>query len=268
MSRESDNFHFVRDAVQPVIRDAVQPPIKVDGWAGERTQRAWDAYLRRCAAATAEPIPTAPDLRIDRSLRLPADQYLPDTSTSKDLIVLHHTSGGSAKSTFDWWRSTPERIGTAYIVERDGTIFEVFDPRSWAYHLGVKGSGTALERRSIGIEIASEGGLTRGPGDLYAFGVIAERTRFRGEVVTLPEPWRGFQDFAAYTPAALQAVFLLVGDLCREFGVPRLFPSGERAPLFYRGVAAHSHFRADKTDVHAGFPWADLAAACRLTPTG
>ena len=50
----------------------------------------------------------------------------------------------------------PNRIATAYIVERDGTIFEVFDPRHWAFHLGLKGSQGQVDRRSIGIEIASE----------------------------------------------------------------------------------------------------------------
>lgn len=76
-------------------------------------------------------------MNVCTDLRLPVDQYFNETP-KKDLIVLHHTVGGSAKSTFDYWRTDPEHIGTAYIVERDGTIYEVFSPECWAYHLGLK----------------------------------------------------------------------------------------------------------------------------------
>src|SRR5437868_10376792 len=67
-------------------------------------------------------------MHISTDLRLPATEFF-NAAQTKDLIVLHHTVGGSAKSTFDYWRTDPQHIGTAYIVERDGTIFEVFPDR-------------------------------------------------------------------------------------------------------------------------------------------
>lgn len=94
---------------------------------------------------------------VDRTNRLDKKDYIP-VETKKSLIVLHHTVGGSAKSTIDYWRSDPGRIATACVVERDGNIFEVFDPKFWAFHLGLKGTNGAVDKRSIGIEIASEGG--------------------------------------------------------------------------------------------------------------
>ena len=44
-------------------------------------------------------------------------------------------------------------------MEPDGTVFEVFDPRFWAFHLELAGTGGRVDRRSIEIEIASEGWL-------------------------------------------------------------------------------------------------------------
>lgn len=241
-----------------------------DGKPGDITWAAWEheTGMKRpgevAHGADAAAGEVAHGLTVDRSLRLPADQYLPDASAPKNLIVLHHTAGGSAKSTFDWWRTTPERIGTAYIVARDGRVHEVFDPRAWAFHLGIKGTGGAVDRRSVGIEIASEGGLTESGGKLYSFGVVSPRTEYRGEVYELRDPWRGFRHFAVYTPAALASVTRLVDELCSDLRVPRVMPGAETAPLDFAGVAGHFHFRRDKSDVHPGFPWGELADACGL----
>ena len=50
---------------------------------------------------------------INRSLRLPLDEYKHSRSDEKSLICLHHTVGGSAESTFRWWDTDPDPIGTA-----------------------------------------------------------------------------------------------------------------------------------------------------------
>jgi hypothetical protein len=46
----------------------------------------------------------------------------------KTLVVLHHTVGGSALSSIRWWRDDPRVVGTAYVIERDGTIYQTFPP--------------------------------------------------------------------------------------------------------------------------------------------
>jgi N-acetyl-anhydromuramyl-L-alanine amidase AmpD len=210
-------------------------------------------------------------LKISTELRLESDQYIP-TREHKDLIVLHHTVGGTAQSTVDYWRSTPERIGTAYIVDRDGTVFEVFPPGCWARHLGLKGT-SALDRRSIGIEIASEGALLEERGRLYAFGRVAPATQYTGPVFDFGSSYRGYRYFAQYTPAALAAVAALVERLLTIYSIPRHTPADHiRADLAaytdYRGVLAHCHLRPDKTDVHPGFGWNELVASCQLEMTG
>lgn len=210
-------------------------------------------------------------MQFNRSLRLPQGEFYPGP-VRKDLIVLHHTAGGSAASTFTWWTTDPRRIATAYLIERDGTVFEVFPPDAWAFHLGLKGTRT-VDRRSIGIEIASEGGLFCRGEKFYAFDRLTEKTVYTGEVYDHGAVWRKqYRCFAAYTARQIEAVCALVSDLCERFTVPRQTPRGPAVAdaqrwRGYSGILSHSHLRADKTDVHPGFPWARLIEHCELTQT-
>jgi N-acetyl-anhydromuramyl-L-alanine amidase AmpD len=233
-----------------------------DGLVGPRTRE-----------ALAEDEPDEGDVRepeegevgppIDRTLRLPEGQFF-QAAQPKDLIVLHHTVGASARSTFDHWSESAARIATAYLVERDGVIHEVFDPRFWAFHLGLAGTGGRVDRRSIGIELASEGPLEERDGGFFAFG-----RPFQGTVFEHGSSWRDQGRFwAAYTQAQLESAIALVDHLCRVFGVPRRTPADPFAfdpALFdFRGVVAHHQLRLDKSDLHPGFPWDDLMERCRL----
>ena len=61
---------------------------------------------------------------IDRSLRLPASQYVPG-ARRKSGIAIHHTVGGTARETYELWCADgragrkPRLVGTAYIVDRE-----------------------------------------------------------------------------------------------------------------------------------------------------
>lgn len=202
-------------------------------------------------------------MNVDHSLRLPTAEYKTEI-TVKNLIVLHHTVGGSARSTFRWWLTDPRPIGTAYLIARDGTVHEVFPPECWAYHLGY--GSRVDERRSIGIELASEGALLERGGELYCFDRVSERTRYllEGKSFDLGYAWRGYQHFAVYPEAQLAATIELVGELRLRFnippavfqdvqtGVPSVFNVNHR---LWNGILAHAHVRDDKTDVHPGFDW-------------
>lgn len=205
-------------------------------------------------------------MNIDRSLRLPDAEYLHKVFP-KDLIVLHHTVGGSAKSTFRWWTTDPLRVGTAYIIERDGTVFEVFPPEKWCFHLGVKDSW--IDKRSIGIELASEGALMERGGKLYAFGVFSERTEYQREkAVVFGEAWHGYRWFDGYDEPQIEACFELVGELIERFNIPRQMPRHtwcfDAHYHQFQGVLGHLHVRRDKSDVHPLFPWKEMGARLGL----
>jgi N-acetyl-anhydromuramyl-L-alanine amidase AmpD len=205
----------------------------------------------------------------DTSLTLPSSQYYP-AAQAKSLIVLHHTVGGSAKSTFNYWNENPEHIGTAFIVERDGTIFQCFPEDAWAFHLGLKRTHE-VDKRSIGIELASEGLLTKNGSELYCFDRISERTKFAGKVYDHGAEWRtGARYFAAYTPEQIDSTIQLVDELLTKFSIPRCVPMNacayEEKYKAFKGVIGHAHVRPDKTDVHPGFAWHEMAERCKLMP--
>ena len=200
---------------------------------------------------------------IDRTLRLSTDQYYRDV-VQKHQIVLHHTVGGSAKSTFEYWEGDQQCVGTAYIIERDGTVYEVFDPHYWAHHLGLRtANNRAVNQKSIGIELASEGALRTGlelnavrtkygcatpfdPQGLYAFDIDLDVSRppakwFTGarKLYSLDNAgdagkyhdcqtvYRGFRYFDAYDGPQVAACVELVGELCADFGIPQAIPEGD-----------------------------------------
>lgn len=204
---------------------------------------------------------------INRTIRLESKDYIP-SQTQKDLICLHHTVGGSVVSTINYWKSDSRRIGTSYLIERNGDVYEVFDPKYWAYHLGLKGSGGAVDKRSIGIELASEGGLIQREGKFYCFDKVSDRTLFTQEYYDHQMPWRGYRFFDAYSDVQITSTIKLINILCQQFKIPKQTPANHfNADDVYReftGILGHHHLRPDKSDVHPGFSWQRVIEECSL----
>lgn len=168
-------------------------------------------------------------------------------------IVLHHTVGGTAKSTIEYWRNREIPIGTEFIIDRDGTIYRVLPENCWAYHIGLKGE-PQLESKSIGIELANWGPLTESNGQyINAYGKPVNTP-----VEILQQPFRNYTVFDRYTNAQITSCVQLVDALCHEYKVPRRKPpklySSTRQDvqdiLFFTGITAHCHFRIDKSDIY------------------
>jgi hypothetical protein len=193
---------------------------------------------------------------IDRSLHLPAGEYLPGPER-KTGIAIHHTVGGSAASTIRWWREDGALVGTAYVVDRDGTVYEAFPPEAWAYQFGLTwptATRLAFERRFVGVELASEGALIERDGVLYCFDRVSPKTKKpQSDAFDHGRAYRGCRWFDSYEDAQLTAVALLADELCRRFGIPRQFPDppfayyGDALARF-EGVIGHAMVRRDKTD--------------------
>jgi N-acetyl-anhydromuramyl-L-alanine amidase AmpD len=196
-------------------------------------------------------------MEFNKTYRLPDDQYYKE-SFPKQQIYLHHTVGGSAVSTFNWWMMDPGRIGTAYIIDRTGGILEVFDPQYWAHHLGMKHpDNRSANELSIGIEIASEGALTKKDGKLYAFD---GRQYYHDDYVDLGYNWRGYQFFDAYNAPQIDSVIKLVNYLCDRFAIPPQTIPGNKCRfdielLKFNGILTHCNVREDKTDLNPSFPF-------------
>jgi N-acetyl-anhydromuramyl-L-alanine amidase AmpD len=225
--------------------------------------------------APPSPPPTASGARpsIDRTrMSLSPSEFVPEI-TAKDLIVLHFTAGTTARSAFDTWRNDPRRIATSYIVDLDGSIYEVFPPSSWASHLGVSSPRSIQDRRSIGIEIANVGPLQISTDDRRVLNWWPKRTAASPDFTTkfcgldethryVAADFRGKSHFASYPDVQVDALSALVRMLCEQFSIPSTLPPLARrftcdvsAFSTYKGVCSHANFRQDKWDIGPAFPW-------------
>jgi N-acetyl-anhydromuramyl-L-alanine amidase AmpD len=213
-------------------------------------------------------------LNISKSLTLPDDQFFHNGS-KKTGIVLHHTVGGTASSTLNWWKTDNQMVGTAYLIGRDGKVYEVFDPKGWAWQFGLKWlkeEKIKFEKRFIGIEIASEGGLTESGGNLYCFDHISDRTKKnKSEAFDYGKDYRGYRYFDKYETAQIDSVIELVNHLCQTFNITKNLPKNYleyygKKLIDFEGIIGHTMVRSDKSDpVPDKSFWKRIIKECSLT---
>lgn len=180
---------------------------------------------------------------------LKAGEYY-KVAQKKDLIVLHFTAGyGVGEATAEWFDMQKGAIATAVSTSADGTVVSLFDAGYWAWHLG---STEANEKRSIGNEICSLGALWLKKGVYFdAYGRV-----YNGDVVTLPQPWRGVKYFAKLSDKQYEETATWAARMCIIFNIePKVCQTHEfiadNANL--KGIAYHSNFRLDKYDMSPAF---------------
>lgn len=133
----------------------------------------------------------------------------------KTQIVLHHTvSGPGIRGDLNTWKQYKSNIATCVIIERDGTIQQLFSSRYWGHHLGC--GKPFLDQHSIGIELDSWGQLEEKDGKLYTvYGNTVDV-----DTIHYPEGFRGEQLFEAYTEAQIRATGELLLLWNKTYGIP------------------------------------------------
>ena len=204
----------------------------------------------------------------------PENKYFKEVF-DKTQIVLHHTiSGPSIDGDVSTWIDCKDRVATAIIIARDGTPFQLFSSKYWAYHLGTGNHNQ--DKRSIGIEIDSWGGLTPGTGLLKAYRIESPKYyipwslkitdpdkyyTYYGNAVDVPMQYypngfRGYQYFEKYTDAQIQTVGELLLLWRNNYGIPLNYKEymfdycSCATEMGKPGVWSHTSFRKTKSDVH------------------
>jgi len=189
-------------------------------------------------------------MKIVETEKLPIFEYY-EKAYSKKQIVLHHTVSSTAKSVSNWFKADlgKSKIATAFCVDKDGTVYQLFDPKCWAWHIG-KGSTMDNNKASIGIEVVNEGTLEKRGEKFYWFDGKYE---FKGEVVKLDTEWRGVKYVANYTKAQIEATHELLWYLFDKFpAIEHKFTNTfeyDKKYLDFNGVTMHVNLRSDKTDL-------------------
>jgi N-acetyl-anhydromuramyl-L-alanine amidase AmpD len=200
-------------------------------------------------------------------------QYV-GTPQVKTGIVIHHTAGMNAQGAWAWWNQTPDRVGTPYLIDRDGSILECFDPKNWAFHLGIKGDDDYQEKCTIPIEIVAAGQL-RGPKNNMFYPLFPNLNRGieinSKEICTLDKEFRGFKTYHAYTDAQIISLCQLVCNLKSLFPtieLPKSLPANFNQydsnviVKHQKGIFTHSTVRQDKNDT---IPQPNLLLALNAT---
>lgn len=207
----------------------------------------------------------------------PADgrtDYFGHRSIPKARICLHATLGALRGDILTLTNASKGRLSVAFVVARDGTIYELFESDKWAYHLGPSKHyrNTDMSAVSVGIELSNFGPLKRAGHRLLAYDSTYCTIDQTDAYVELDEPFRGHRYFASHTEAQLQATIRLVDYLCAEHQIPPvLLPENQRYELLsdlrrtgvgtrFMGICSHVNFREDKTDLGPAFDWAALEA--------
>lgn len=76
-----------------------------------------------------------------------------------DILVLHYTGMRTAREAIDRLRDPASRVSSHYVVDEDGTTYQLVAEARRAFHAGVSywRGATELNARSIGIEIVNPG---------------------------------------------------------------------------------------------------------------
>ncbi len=72
-------------------------------------------------------------------------------------IVLHRTNGPSASSAMNWWYQSKSNVGTHFVIDKDGTIYQTASLLRYTYHHNNHRPGVTIRNNnSIGIEVAAK----------------------------------------------------------------------------------------------------------------
>lgn len=199
----------------------------------------------------------------DTKYVLPTKNYYQDPQQKK-AITLHHTNGWTVvKGTkdrpsmnhFNWWKSTDIHVSTAFSIDYKGNIYQHFDPKYWAYHIGLGQQKNYLDKQSIGIEITNEGCLTKDNDKFYWYSgkIPLPYNRPQDQPIEVKQGWRGYNWFAPYSLEQYESTLWLVKHLCNEFNIKKNFiPDCEYHPNLldgtFEGIYSHSNIRDYPSD--------------------
>lgn len=186
-------------------------------------------------------------------VRLKPDQFYAQRYDKKQIVIHHTVSGAKAENVQADWNRTTERIGTAFIIDGDGDIYQCFSSAEWAHHLGCKTkNNTVLNQQSIGIEICAWGSITKKDGKYFnAYG----REVSALEIVKYPTKFRGAEYFHKYSSAQIEALRQLIVYLGEVYKIDLSYKEdmwdlSKDALAGKPGVYTHVSFRKDKSDCH------------------
>lgn len=196
----------------------------------------------------------------------------------KERIVLHYTAGHLGSDLGALTRDH-YHVSVAFVIARDGTIYQLFPSKYWSGHIGKgignDGTGNAQDKRTIGIELSNFGYLTERDGNLETcysrlkapngsigrpdiYCPVSETNAY----IKTEQPFRGQRYYANFTEEQYNSVIILLRYLTSTYNIPRDFlPEPMRyqtveGVVDFHGIVSHINYRRDgKWDIGPAFDW-------------
>lgn len=196
---------------------------------------------------------------------VPLKKHFKGGGTPKSQIVLHHTVGGDKPApVVEYWnRYVSGRVGTHFVIGKNGEIVQTMDLQNWASHINCDGKGNAgnskqiieIEKRTVGIELCAWGGLIEYKGKFYtSYGVKPQNIIEETKVCKVS--FRGFEAYDRYSNPQLLALKKLLVFLANTLNLDITkncadnFELSDKAHSQEMVVCSHTNFRKDKSDVY------------------
>lgn len=209
--------------------------------------------------------------------------YYYNQKFTKKKVVLHFTVGHLKGDILSLSNESRGHVSTAFVVARDGTVYQLFSSAAWSYHLGrnAQGGNGNQSKVSIGIEISNYGPLTKKGNELHTAYSNANRKDVyctmddTDQYIKLDKKYRGYQYFTNYTNEQYHAIIVLLRYLTNTYDIPRKFV--DEANRFqttransadFNGITSHVNFRSDKFDIGPAFDWERVIEGVTATTYG
>ena len=201
-----------------------------------------------------------------------------DVVHPKQQILLHYTAG-QLVSDLSALTQKDYHVSVAFVIARDGTIYQLFPSKFWSGHIGKGlgniGTGNARDKQSVAIELSNYGYLVErdgnletvysrmkdahgntGPVDIYCS--LTETAAYQ----KLATPFRGQKYYATFTKQQYDSLIILLRYLTAQYQIPRAFlPESTRFEttndvLNFNGIVSHVNYRINgKWDIGPAFDW-------------
>ncbi len=226
------------------------------------------------------PVP-GENLRLKAQFCKPAKRsgYFHAVEHPKQRIVMHFTAG-NLRGDMSTLTRQDFHVSVAFVIARDGTIYQLFPSKFWSGHLGAgvgnDGTGNAQDKATIGIELSNYGYLTEHQGNLETI-YSRQKDSKTGKVgpadvycslndteayQKINTPFRGQVYYPTHTSEQYDSLIVLLRYLTATYKIPRQFlPPATRFQttkdlLTFKGIVSHINYRTSgKWDLGPAFDW-------------
>lgn len=184
----------------------------------------------------------------------------------KQQIYLHHTVSNpkqNAKDIINYWKSLNNYVNTVFIIDKNGSIIQLYNEEYWSWHLGLKVQDfknfnvkyTNLNALSIGIELVNSGPVEYRNKKFYPNSFKTNSEITEENVVVYDRPFKKQIMYEAYSKEQINSLNLLLTSLTNTYNIPdnyneSIWDLDVNAFKGVPGIYTHNSVRLDKSDVH------------------